>query len=40
MLIDVLISFIKIGEIFNIDCNIFGLSEVDYLLLNVEIFLR
>lgn len=40
MSIDVSTSFIKTGETFNIDCNIFGLSEVDHLSLNVEILLR
>lgn len=40
MSIDVSTSFIKTGESFTIDCNIFGLSEVDHLSLNVEILLR
>lgn len=40
MSIDVSTSFIKTGETFNIDCNIFGLSEADHFSLNVEILLR
>lgn len=38
--IDASTSFIKTGETFNIDCNIFGLSGADLLSLNVEILLR
>lgn len=38
--IDASTNFIKTGEAFSIDCNIFGLSGVDLLTLNVEILLR
>lgn len=38
--IDASTNFIKTGEAFSIDCNIFGLSGADLLTLNVEILLR
>ncbi|XP_065940720.1 uncharacterized protein [Magallana gigas] len=38
--IDASTNFIKTGEAFSIDCNIFELSGVDLLTLNVEILLR